>query len=169
MISYSKNPVEGSVLLAPLDLIPRLSVPYQDRKPAPERRTAETKDACLALESRLPEWRHYRITSPVCSNAQCLRCGVICPIFSSIRSADQPGIAVRRRRLSIYFSSALICSTSSALISPTVVTSPSLIRHSRNGPVMSPYWSKLTGPMTPSCLIGLPYASCPDEIPGRQS
>ena len=49
-----------------------------------------------------------------------------------------------------YFSPALILPTSSALISPTVVTSPSLIRHRRNGPVMSPYWSKEIGPITPS-------------------
>ena len=40
--------------------------------------------------------------------------------------------------------------TSSVLISPTVVTLPSVIFHKRNGPVMSPYWSNETGPMTPS-------------------
>jgi anti-sigma-K factor RskA len=40
--------------------------------------------------------------------------------------------------------------------SPTVVTSPLVIFHRRNGPVMSPYWSKLTGPMTPSYFTGLP-------------
>jgi hypothetical protein len=45
---------------------------------------------------------------------------------------------------------ALISPTSSALISPTVVTSPFWIRQSRNGPVMSPYWSNDTGPITPS-------------------
>src|SRR6185503_472133 len=49
-----------------------------------------------------------------------------------------------------YFNCDLILPTSSALISPTVVTSPSLIRHRRNGPVMSPYWSKEIGPITPS-------------------
>ena len=45
---------------------------------------------------------------------------------------------------------ALIALTSSVLISPTVVTLPSTIFQSRNGPVMSPYWSNDTGPMTPS-------------------
>ena len=49
-----------------------------------------------------------------------------------------------------YFNCDLILPTSSALISPTVVTSPSLIRHRRKGPVMSPYWSNAIGPITPS-------------------
>ena len=39
---------------------------------------------------------------------------------------------------------------------PMVVTAPSLIFHRRNGPVISPYLSKETGPITPSYLIGLP-------------
>ena len=45
---------------------------------------------------------------------------------------------------------ALRALTSSVDISPTVVTLPSVIFHRRNGPVMSPYLSKATGPMTPS-------------------
>ena len=52
-----------------------------------------------------------------------------------------------RYGLAIFAFSAL---TSSVLISPTVVTLPSVIFHKRNGPVMSPYWSNETGPMTPS-------------------
>ena len=40
--------------------------------------------------------------------------------------------------------------TSSVLISPVVVTLPSTIFQSRNGPVMSPYLSNETGPITPS-------------------
>src|SRR5215207_2933592 len=42
---------------------------------------------------------------------------------------------------------ALSALTSSVDISPTVVTLPSVIFQSRNGPVMSPYLSKVTGPM----------------------
>ena len=45
---------------------------------------------------------------------------------------------------------ALRALTASVLISPVVVTLPSVIFHRRNGPVMSPNSSKLTGPMTPS-------------------
>ncbi len=45
---------------------------------------------------------------------------------------------------------ALRALTASVLISPVVVTLPSVIFHRRNGPVMSPNVSKLTGPMTPS-------------------
>ena len=59
-------------------------------------------------------------------------------------------LKLRRRGrygLAIFAFSAL---TSSVLISPTVVTLPSVIFHKRNGPVMSPYWSNETGPMTPS-------------------
>ena len=63
----------------------------------------------------------------------------------------RPSKLERRRRprycLAIFAFSAL---TSSVLISPTVVTLPSVIFHKRNGPVMSPYWSNETGPMTPS-------------------
>lgn len=46
--------------------------------------------------------------------------------------------------------SARSAATSSAVISPVVTTSPSSIRHRRNGPLMSPHSSKLTGPITPS-------------------
>ena len=55
-----------------------------------------------------------------------------------------------RRRHAWPQSLAFSAATSSAEISPVVVTLPSLIFHSRNGPEMSPYLSKLTGPMTPS-------------------
>lgn len=49
------------------------------------------------------------------------------------RDALQPGKA------SYFWISALVLATSSALISPTVSTLPSLTFHRRNGPVMSPY------------------------------
>ena len=55
-----------------------------------------------------------------------------------------------RRRRHFVPSFAFKALTSSVLISPVVVTLPSVIFHRRNGPVMSPYWSKLTGPITPS-------------------
>ncbi len=55
-----------------------------------------------------------------------------------------------RRRRHFVPSFAFRALTSSVLISPVVVTLPSVIFHKRNGPVMSPYWSKLTGPITPS-------------------
>ena len=50
-----------------------------------------------------------------------------------------------------YFGSfAFTALTSSTLISPTVVTSPFWIRHLRNGPVMSPFGSNDTAPITPT-------------------
>ena len=55
-----------------------------------------------------------------------------------------------RRRRHFVPSFAFRALTSSVLISPVVVTLPSVIFQRRNGPVMSPYWSKLTGPITPS-------------------
>jgi len=62
--------------------------------------------------------------------------------------------AGRRRRRpaaeAYCFSFALTASTSAVDISPTVVISPFWMRHRRKGPVMSPYSSNCTGPMTPS-------------------
>ena len=40
--------------------------------------------------------------------------------------------------------------TSAGDMVPVVSTCPQVIFHGRNGPVMSPCWSKTTGPTTPS-------------------
>ena len=45
---------------------------------------------------------------------------------------------------------ALIAFMSTVDISPTGVTSPFWMRHRPKGPLMSPYSSNCTGPMTPS-------------------
>ena len=63
-----------------------------------------------------------------------------------------PGRAIRGpvSRWAYLFNFACSALTSSVVISPSVVTLPSMIFQSRKGPVISPNLSKETGPMTPS-------------------
>ncbi len=66
-------------------------------------------------------------------------------------AAGQRSLATQRPPKPYFvLSLASMALTSAVLISPVVVTLPSMIFHSRNGPVMSPDWSKATGPITPS-------------------
>src|SRR5918993_1037876 len=65
--------------------------------------------------------------------------------FEPGREQGPVGVGLARQRAGAF---ALTALTSSTGICPTVVISPFWIRQSRNGPVMSPYGSKVTGPIT---------------------
>ncbi len=103
---------------------------------------------CFRLARACPE--HPR--GAVDGNAQNL-----CQL-SSVDGRDKPGHDGSLRAFAgltigpcSYFAIfAISAFTSAVLISPVVATLPSVIFHRRNGPVMSPYLSNATGPITPS-------------------